>query len=68
MSFLKSYNYLILNMEQHQYNRMSNKGGVDRSKQGGGGASGISVLFCVLSGLYYFNIENFSQVGQANYC
>ena len=55
-------------MEQHQYNRMSNEGGVDRSKQGGGGASGISVLFCVLSGLYYFNIENFSQVGQANYC
>ena len=46
---------------------MSNEGG-DRSKQGGGGAGCISVLFCVLSGIYYFNIENFSQKGQANYC
>ena len=54
-------------MEQFQYNRLSNDG-VDRSKQGGGGGGCISVLFCVLSGLYYFNIENFNKKGQANYC
>ena len=39
-----------------------------RRKTGGGGASAISVLFCVLSGIFYFKIENFPLRGQANFC
>ena len=43
-------------------------GGENGGKTGGGGGSCVSILFCVLSGIYYFNIENFSEKGLGNYC
>ena len=28
----------------------------------------VSLMFSIVSGIYYFNIENHNELGQANYC
>ncbi len=58
-------------MDQFNYNRLSQQMGNEegRGKKGGGCGGLISLVFCVLTGIYYFNVENLAdKLGQPNYC
>ena len=50
------------------YNRYLLSASNENRKRNGGGLSCVSILFSVLTGIYCFNLENFNEFGQGNYC